>query len=85
MINPFRGYDESNIRLLISQNKTTEYNATLWANLESIFNELELEDPEIYDMDYKVIIERVKAKTMEYINQITAEKPEPIQSPFGNG
>lgn len=80
--NPFRGYDEGTVRLLISQNRTTEYNATLWANLESIFNELEIEDPNIYSMDDTIIRERVKVKTDEYVKQITKEKPEPIKSPF---
>lgn len=79
LINPFRGYDEGSVRLLISQGKTTEYNAVLWANLESIFNELELEFPDLYVMNYKVIVEKVKAKTQEYIDQIKAEKPEPVE------
>lgn len=79
VINPFRGYDEGSVRLLISQGKTTEYNAVLWANLESIFNELELEFPDLYVMNYKIIVEKVKAKTQEYIDQIKAEKPEPVE------
>ena len=45
--NPFRGYKEETINLLISQNLTTKYNATLYANLESIFNELEQEIPDL--------------------------------------
>ena len=32
-VNPFRGYNEEHIRLLISQGMTTRYNVILWANL----------------------------------------------------
>lgn len=80
--NPFRGYDEATVRMLISQGKTTKYNETLWANLESIFNELELETPDIYNMSDTVILEKVKVKTQEYMVQIKAEEPEPIEQPF---
>ena len=81
--NPFRGYDEGTVRLLISQNRTTEYNATLWANLESIFNDLELENPNIYDMAPDVIRSEVKKKTDEYIKQMKSEIPkEPTQTQF---
>jgi hypothetical protein len=68
--NPFRGYSEETTRLLISQNLTTKYNSVLWANLESIFNDLELESEPgkwIYDLADDVIAEKVKAKTEEYI------------------
>ncbi len=75
-INPFRGYPEATVRLLISQGLTTEYNATLWANYESIFQELELEDADIYLMNAKVIRDKVKVKVLEYIAQMKAEVPE---------
>ena len=81
LMNPFRGYPEATTRLLISQGLTTEYNATLWANLESIFNDLELENPNIYDMAPDVIRSEVKKKTEEYIKQMKSEIPEePIQT-----
>jgi hypothetical protein len=76
LINPFRGYPEATVRLLISQDLTTAYNACLWANLESIFNEIELETPNIYDMAVNLIREKVKAKTEEYMAAIEGEKPE---------
>lgn len=78
--NPFRGYSEENVRLLISQGLTTKYNAVLWANLESIFNELEIEEKQwIYDMAKEYISERVKAKTEEYIAKMDGAKPkEPV-------
>jgi hypothetical protein len=82
MINPFRGYPEATVRLLISQGLTTEYNATLWANLESIFNEIELANPAIYDMATNYILEQVKLKTAEYIAQMKAETPEPVTPAF---
>lgn len=76
--NPFRGYSEETTRLLISQNLTTAYNAVLWANLESIFNELEIESQPgqwIYDLADDVIAEKVKEKTEKYISLMTEEKP----------
>lgn len=84
LMNPFRGYPEATTRLLISQGLTTEYNATLWANLESIFNEIEIEVPGLYDMNEKLIREKVKVKTQEYISQMKAEEPEPVVVPFQN-
>ena len=81
--NPFRGYKEETVNLLISQNLTTKFNATLYANLESIFNELEQELPELYEMSYQVILERVKAKVEEYMTQIEGEKPKPPVLKFG--
>jgi hypothetical protein len=82
LVNPFRGYNEADIRLLISQGKTTEFNAVLWANLESIFNEIEAEMPDIYNMADKVVKEKVKVKTQEYMAIIQNEKPEPVENPF---
>ena len=77
LMNPFRGQPEATTRLLISQGLTTEFNAVLWSNLESIFNDLELETPDIYEMAIKVIWEKVKLKTDEYIAQMKSEAPEP--------
>lgn len=68
--NPFRGYSEESIRLLIAQGLTPKVNAVRWANLQSIFNDLELESEPgkwIYDLADDVIAEKVKAKTEEYI------------------
>ena len=81
--NPFRGYKEETINLLISQNLTTKYNATLYANLESIFNELEQEIPDLYEMSYQVILEKVKEKVALYMEQMEGEKPKPPVLNFG--
>ena len=81
--NPFRGYSEENVRLLISQNLTTHYNAVLWANLESIFNELEQESEVwIYDMADDVISAKVKAKCEEYILQMEETEPKEPELTF---
>jgi hypothetical protein len=82
LMNPFRGYSEATIRLLISQGLTTEFNSVLYTNLESIFNEIELETPNVYDMANNVIRDKVKAKTQEYIAQMKSEMPAPAQYPF---
>ena len=80
-INPFRGYSETNIRFIISQGNTTLYNRTLWENMESIFQELELEneDPWLYDLDLKLLIKKVTVKTQEYIDKINEEKKANIE------
>jgi hypothetical protein len=76
--NPFRGYKEETIELLIAQGLTTKFNAVLYANLESIFNELEQENAELYAMNYQKILEMVKAKVEEYMATMDKESaPEP--------
>ena len=66
-INPFRGYSEANIRFIISQGNTTMFQRTLWENLESIFQDIEAETKDLYDLNIETIREKVKAKTEEYI------------------
>jgi len=75
-INPFRGYSEANIRFIISQGSVPKYQKTLWENLESIFQDLEVEnqEPWLYDLAYNLILEKVKAKTQEYMILIDGEK-----------
>lgn len=83
--NPFRGYAEENVRLMISQGLTTEFNSVLWSNLESIFNDLEQDsDVWIYDMAYSKILEKVKAKVEEYMVKIKGEKPAEPKLNLGN-
>ena len=75
-LNPFRGYNETDIRFIISQGNTTLYTRTLWENFEAIMQELEMQyvKPWIYDMDVKKIKELVHEMTLEYIQQINNEK-----------
>ncbi len=76
--NPFRGYKEETIDLLISQGLTTRFNSVLYANLESIFNELEQENENLYELKYQLILEKVKAKVIEYMATMDKEgAPEP--------
>jgi hypothetical protein len=87
MMNPFRGYSESNVRLLISQGMTTDYYATLWANFEIVFNQLETEFPDIYNMNPVAINEKVKEKTLEIIAEMKvaadeAAKQEALSNPY---
>ena len=82
-INPFRGYSEADIRFIISQNNVPLYSRTLWENFEAIFQDLENENAELFDMNSQKINELVKAKTEEYIQIIKNETPEPIEQPFG--
>lgn len=75
-INPFRGYSEANIHFIISQGNVPKYQRTLWENLEAIFQDLEVEnqEPWLYDLAYDLILEKVKAKTQEYMALIDGEK-----------
>ena len=82
-INPFRGYSEADIRFIISQNNVPLYSRTLWENFEAIFQDLEVENKQLFDMNFAKINELVKAKTEEYIAVIKKETPEPLpQTPF---
>jgi DNA-binding XRE family transcriptional regulator len=83
-INPFRGYSEADIRFIITMDNIPLSNRTLWENFESIFQDLETENPEFFDLANEKIVELVKAKTQEYINTIKAETPPPVQQPFLN-
>jgi hypothetical protein len=76
LINPFRGYSEADIKFIISQNNVPLYNRTLWENFESIFQDLEAENqnPWLFDMAYDKIIDLVKVKTQEYIDNISGEQ-----------
>ncbi|MEN6568994.1 MAG: hypothetical protein ABFC18_03175 [Rikenellaceae bacterium] len=76
MLNPYRGYSETDIRFIISQGNTTQYQRTLWENFESIFQDLEsvYDSPWLYDMANSKIRELVKAKTEEYMKLIQGEK-----------
>ncbi len=90
-INPFRGYSESDIRFIISQNNVPIYTRTLWENFESIFQDLEAkyQDPWLFDLAYTKILELVKRKTQEYIDIISgeqqkqAEQEAKLNQPFG--
>jgi hypothetical protein len=91
LINPFRGYSESDIRFIISQGNVPLYNRTLWENFESIFQDMEAEnqDPWLFDLAYELILEKVKAKTEEYMANISgeqqkkAEEEAKLYQPFG--
>jgi hypothetical protein len=76
LINPFRGYSEADIRFIISQGNVPIYQRTLWENFESIFQDLESENPDpwLFDLKYDLILEKVKAKTEEYIALIAGEQ-----------
>jgi hypothetical protein len=84
LINPFRGYSETDIRFIISQGNIPKYTRTLWENFESIFQDLETEnqDPWLFDLNYNEILKLVKAKTEEYMQVIESEKPAPATT-FG--
>ena len=73
-INPFRGYSEANIRFIISQGNAPKQSVVLWENLEAIFQDLEVENPELYDLAYELIVTKVKEKTAEYMALIDGEK-----------
>lgn len=73
-INPFRGVTPADIRFIISQGNVPIYNRTLWENFEAIFQDLEVKYPELFDFAYPKIVELVKAKTLEYIANITGEQ-----------
>jgi hypothetical protein len=52
-------------------------------NFEAIFQDLETENPDLFDLASERIKELVKVKTAEYIQIIEDETPEPVAQPFG--
>lgn len=84
--NPFRGYSEENVRLLISQGLTTRFNAVLWSNLESIFNELEQEVGivELYALAPERLTELVRKKTIEYMQRMDEDNASVQEEPQVN-
>ena len=91
LINPFRGVAPADIRFIISQGNVPMENRTLWENFESIFQDLEVENetPWLFDLAYDLIVEKVKAKTLQYMEKISgeqtakAEEEAKLYQPFG--
>jgi hypothetical protein len=81
--NPFRGYKEETINLLIAQGLTTKFNEVLYANIESIFNELEQENDNLYELNYQVILDKVKIKVAEYMQIMKTATPAEPQLNLG--
>ena len=73
IMNPFRGYTDTNIRFIIAQSGAPKRNIVLYENLESIFQDLEAENEWLYEMNTTLIREKVDQKTDEYIKQLTDE------------
>lgn len=75
-INPFRGYSAADIHFIIAQGNVPLDKRTLWENFESIFQDLESENqnPWLFDLAYEKILALVKAKTQEYITNISGEQ-----------
>jgi hypothetical protein len=80
-INPFRGVSGADVRFIISQNNVPLYNRTLWENFEAIFQDLEMQYPDLFDFAITKINDLVKEKTNEYMKQIDSEIPEPVVEP----
>jgi len=81
LLNPFRGFSEQQISMIISQGRTTKYNAVLYDNFETIMQELEQENSDLYAEDMKAakIKELLQKKVQEYVDKIADEKPAPVQ------
>jgi hypothetical protein len=90
-INPFRGVSGVDIRFIISQGNVPIQKRTLWENYESIWQDVEIQNPDIFDFDIKKINTLIYAKTDEYIKNIAGEqdakaaKDAAFYQPFGGG
>ena len=73
-INPFRGYNDADIRFIISQGNIPIEVRTKWENGEAIWQDLEVENPELFDFAYLEIVKLFNAKTQEYITKIQGEQ-----------
>jgi hypothetical protein len=90
-INPFRGVANADIRFIISQGNVPIQKRTLWENYESIWQDVELANPDIFDFAMTKINKLIYDKTGEYIKNITgeqdkqAEKDAKLYNPLGGG
>lgn len=73
MINPFRGYADTNVRFIITQSGAPKRNIVIYENLESIFQDLESENEWLYEMNSDLIREKVNKKADEYIKILQDE------------
>jgi hypothetical protein len=76
---PFPDKSPTEIIYIISNNKTTQYSDVLWANFESIFQDLEVEAQEkeknFYDYTYALQKTLIEEKVQTYIDEIEGETP----------
>lgn len=78
-INPFRGVSNIDVRFVISQGNVPALKRTLWENYESIWQDVELADPNIFDYAITKINSIVYAKAQEYLNNITSEQDAQVE------
>jgi hypothetical protein len=75
-INPFRGVANADIRFIISQGNVPIQKRTLWENYESIWQDVELANPKVFNFTIEKINTLIYAKTDEYIKSISGEQDE---------
>lgn len=82
---PFSDKTDTEIIYIISNAKTTNFNAVLWANFDSIFQEIEEDEnlaESFYLMPYAKRKEIILAKVKEILTEIEKDTP-PAVLPFG--
>ena len=67
---PFPGKTETEIQNIINLNLTNEFKKVLWANFDSIFEELETEHSEFYKYEYKKQKELISEKVNALIEEL---------------
>ena len=67
---PFPGKTEAEIQNIINLNLTNEFKKVLWANFDSIFEELEVEHSEFYKYEYKKQKELIAEKVNALIEEL---------------
>ncbi len=68
---PFPGKTETEIQNIINLNLTNEFKKVLWANFDSIFEELETEHSEFYKYEYKKQKELISEKVNALIEELS--------------
>lgn len=71
---PFSGKTDFEIQNIIMNNLTTQYKQILYANFDSIFDDLENENQGFYDMTYVKQKDLIKAKVDLIITEINSSK-----------
>jgi hypothetical protein len=75
---PFRGKNESDIAMILSELDQTDFERVLWTYFDRIFIEIEIEKPEFYEMSYdgqKLLIQKKVDEYVKVIEERKAKQP----------
>ena len=82
---PFSGKSPEQVTLIIGSSEVTEFTKVLWSNSGYIFDQLEMENPEFYDLPRDKQWKFITAMVNKIIAEIEKEQPEPMIGTINDG